>query len=340
MKPYARIHAGVLLLLTVFCLEPVRQAQGEIMPFHTTAQNPLTARFSQPAPVSGRLPEQGEWRWQSQLVVTNTVNRQRSASQSLFMDFESHALDADVLYGLTDRLALGLTLPFIHRGGGIFDDAIENWHRVFGLPQADRPLVENNAYRIDYRLSATGPGRSPDSGSGLGDIRIRLGYQWLSRPDTAISLWGGLALPSGDSNALRGDKAWNLATWLAVDHTVTRQFFINGNLGLNLPNVRSGSLDAIDAQPVRTAVLFGQLALGWHVADWLDLKWQFDGHDTYYHSPTLPLLGSAYTTTFGGSIKLNACHRIDLAFTEDIKVEASPDVSLILGWRGRLPCRL
>ncbi len=81
-----------------------------------------------------------------------------------------------------------------------------------------------------------------------------------------------------------------------------------------------------------TAV-YGHLMLGWLVMDKLSLKVQLQGHTSYYDQSQLTILGDSYFLSFGTSIKINQCQQLDIAFSEDIKVNASPDASLLVNWR-------
>ncbi|NOQ87476.1 MAG: hypothetical protein GQ550_01000, partial [Gammaproteobacteria bacterium] len=62
-------------------------------------------------------------------------------------------------------------------------------------------------------------------------------------------------------------------------------------------------------------------------------KLQFQGHTSYYDQSQLTILGDTYFLTFGGTITINQCNQLDIAMSEDIKVNASPDASLVISWR-------
>ena len=75
-------------------------------------------------------------------------------------------------------------------------------------------------------------------------------------------------------------------------------------------------------------MLFRSLA-----TDNINLKLQYQLHTSYYEQSQLMILGYANILTFGGTITINQCNQLDIAFSEDIKVDTSPDASLIINWR-------
>jgi hypothetical protein len=80
-------------------------------------------------------------------------------------------------------------------------------------------------------------------------------------------------------------------------------------------------------------VFYGHIMLGWIATEDINIKLQLQGHSSYYHQSRQPMLGDTFFLTFGTSITINPCQQLDLAMSEDIKVSASPDASLIISWR-------
>ena len=85
--------------------------------------------------------------------------------------------------------------------------------------------------------------------------------------------------------------------------------------------------------------------INWRAWDPVSLKVQLQAHSSYYRDSNLRILSDAYILNFGGTIYLD-CSTLDIAFSEDIKVDASPDGSLLVSWhvpftaaaRGSAPC--
>ena len=85
--------------------------------------------------------------------------------------------------------------------------------------------------------------------------------------------------------------------------------------------------------PLSDVALYGHVMLGWSVSDSINLKVQLQGHSSYYEDSRLLILGNTYFLSLGGTIKINKRHHLDIAISEDIKVDASPDSSLLINWR-------
>jgi hypothetical protein len=63
----------------------------------------------------------------------------------------------------------------------------------------------------------------------------------------------------------------------------------------------------------------------------VELTVQLDGHTAAFDDTQLGYLGPATMLTFGGAILLDSGWRLSLGVSEDIVVEASPDVVFVLG---------
>ena len=143
-----------------------------------------------------------------------------------------------------------------------------------------------------------------------------------------MSLWASLKLPTGDEDKLSSNGATDFSAWLALDQQLTDSWLINLNAG----SVVLGN-DNYKNMPLSDFALYGHIALGWLIADNIDLKLQLQGHTSYYDQSQLKILADTYFLTFGGSIKINQCNQLDIAMSEDIKIDASPDTSLLINWR-------
>ena len=224
-------------------------------------------------------------------------------------------------------------LPLIYRGEGTFDNAIDSWHEFFGLPRANRPLVANNQYHIQYIKNGTTLIDLTQATSQLGDIQLSLGRQLSSTTDFNSSLWLSLELPTGDAANLSGNKGIDYSLTLATDNQLDSDWRLWSNAGILLPGK---SFNA--AVKSKSQVGFVYLGLSWTLMPELDLQLQLNGHTDLYEDSTLRLFRKTYELIFGGTIRFDQCSSVDIAFSEDIKVGAAPDISLLVNWRNRIDC--
>lgn len=316
-----------MLVLALACLT----ASAHSSPFLTRDQNPFVLIYGQPLPTPARLPAAGELKYALSLDIANTLNIEDNASESLYVDFESYNLTLGGIYGLNQRWALKLDIPFIYRSGGVFDHAIDEWHKLFQLPRGNRPNVENDQFRLSYTSSGTTAIDTSTSQSGIADTQLGLGYSLLQDTENAVSLWASVDIPAGSSDELTGNDDLDYAMWLAASGKIGERSMLDTNIGVVLPG--DSALAGMDSEDM---VIFGHAGAQLALNRTLALKLQLAGHSGYYKNTSMDFLGSAIILIFGGSVNTGKCSAIDVGFSEDIKAGASPDIGLIVSWKSSL----
>jgi len=253
---------------------------------------------------------------------------QANANEAIYLDYEAYRFNLSYQYGLNKNWNLKFDFPIIYQGAGVFDSAIDNWHKSLGLPRAKRPFVENNQYDISYTFQNQALSSPNKDSATLGDLQIAAAHALIENHSTTMSMWTSLKLPTGDKNKLSSNGAIDISAWLALNQKLTTDWLLNINVG----GVVLGT-DDYQNMPVSDHVIYGHIMLGWLFTDMINLKAQLQGHTSYYDQSQLKILASSYFLTFGGSIKINRCQQLEIAMSEDLKVEASPDASLLITWR-------
>lgn len=302
--------------------------QTSFHPFAIRDQNLFNLIHGQALPTSARLNKKTQALWSSSLVITNTLNIESNNNESIYLDYEAYRFNLAYQYGINDNWNLKLDIPLIHQSGGVFDSAISHWHEFWGLPQGNRPQVEHNQYDIQYDYQSQALVNLNEDSTTLGDVQIALARSIIKNNKTSMSLWASLKLPTGDEDKLTSNGATDFSAWLALDQQLTDSWLINLNAG----SVILGS-DSYKSIPLSDFAFYGHVTLGWLVTDNIDLKLQLQGHTSYYDQSQLKILADTYFLTFGGSIKINQCNQLDIAMSEDIRIDASPDASLLINWR-------
>lgn len=302
--------------------------QADFQPFETRDQNLFNLIHGQALPTNAHLNKKSQGRWASSLAITNTVNIESTTDENIYLDYEAYRFNFSYQYGLNDKWNLKLDVPLIYQSGGVFDSAISRWHEFFGLPDGKRPLVERNQYDVQYAYRSQTLVELNEASSTLGDIQIAVARSLIENRQTSMSLWGNLKLPTGNEDKLTGNGATDFSAWLALNQRLSQNWVMNLNTGAVILGASS-----YKNMPLSDYALYGHIMLGWLVSDNINLKLQLQGHTSYYEKSRLNILGSTYLLTFGGSININQCNQLDIAFTEDIKVDASPDASLLISWR-------
>ena len=332
MSPEGR---GAFLLAVIAVALPAvsTAADARAAPFLTRDQNPFTIVYGQPLPTPARLPRAKTLDYALSLDIANTLNVEATDSESLYADFEAYNLTLGGIYGLSRDWALKLDLPYVYRGGGVFDHAIDEWHKFFGLPRASRPAVADDRFRLSY----TGPNATRvdlnASRSGIADIQLGLGRAIYQTDAHALSLWAAVDLPAGDSANLTGNDDFDYALWLAGSSRVGELSMLDANLGIVLPGD-----SAVRGLRTEDLVFFGHVGTQIGLTRRLALKLQLAGHSGYYRDTSFDFLDSAVIIVFGGAINIGRCSALDIGFSEDIKAGASPDASLLVSWKAATGC--
>lgn len=303
-------------------------------PFLTQDQNPFSLIHGQPQPVAARLPEANTGQWSLSLDITNTLNAEKNSNENLLVDFESYHLRFNYLHALNDDWAVKVDIPLIHYGGGFLDNTIDSWHDLFGLPRADRPNVADDQFQISYTLNGQTLINRNSSDGGLGDIQLALSRQLVENTDSALSLWTSIDLPTGSQAKLSSNDSIDLSLWLAGDYRFHPEWSVDANIGVLFP----GEND-IENLAVENQVYFTYMGIQWQAHPMVDLRIQLNSHTSFYSNSQLDFLGDAYNMVFGGRVHLDDCSDIDIAFSEDVQVGATPDVSFFLSWKSYTDCQ-
>jgi Protein of unknown function (DUF3187) len=298
-------------------------------PFLTHDQNPLVMIYGLPLPTAAKIIEQDTFQLSTSLNISNTINSETNASESLFIDAETYQLNLLLEYGLNKNWMLRFQLPLIAHNGGFLDSWIDDYHDLLNLPEHIRPQNPINRFQINYQLNGSPLINLQQRTSGIGDASIQLGYQKKSTTDFNLSYWASLKLPTGDAQNLTGSGSTDLSLWLSTDTGLKNDKWLYGNLGFMLIS------DSDVLQTVQNKmVLFGNAGFQMHPWKKVLLKLQFDSHSAFYDSNT-DFLGPAVQITFGGTVLFESSS-LDIVVSEDIQTQASPDVTFNLNWKLRL----
>jgi hypothetical protein len=294
-------------------------------PFPTADQNPLLNGFLLNLGAPARLPTNGQNTFSSTINWSSTAVIQDASNEHLIVDAESGELRLSFAHSFSDRLTVRAQLPYRASGGGSLDSFVDDWHSIFGLPSGARPVLPQDAYLINYKRNGATLAHYAQSSSGIGDISLAGGYQLHVTPTRAASLWLSFKAPTGDSEKLTGSGATDAALSLAYEQRLSSRW--SAYTQLNFAYLGKGDLLS---EQQRSSMWSGTLTFDYHYSPALALTLQFDGHTPGYSDSNLPLLGSAWIMTLGGEYRWHSRWFLQLGVSEDIQVEASPDVNFVL----------
>ncbi|HWK73340.1 MAG TPA: DUF3187 family protein [Povalibacter sp.] len=297
-------------------------------PLPTRDQNPLLAGYGIPMPMPARLAAAGQWRLAVDLNWSSTAVEQTSATESLLVDAETRELRVTLGRGFADRWMLQLQLPYRYTDGGNLDSFIDGWHDFFGLPDGARNAMPRDRVHIAYVRDGRAIFDQRSSSHGFADMSAAIGYQLLANANTSLSAWLDVKLPTGDANRLTGSGATDVSALVAGEHRFGERWSTYGQLGITW----LGKGDLFTS--AQRSILWSALA-GIDVNLWrgLDAKLQIDTHSAVLDDSALDFLGDAVVLTIGGAYRFESGWTVDAGVSEDILVDASPDVVFVLGLR-------
>jgi len=292
------------------------------------------------APFAALIGVPGRWPDSSGTVADiswNAANHsafESNAGDATFTDGETQAVTARLQFAATDRLRIGIQLPWMRHSGGFLDNTIDKWHELLGLNEGIRPKLEQD--QIDYVLmrNDTEVYRFDDSASGIGDLQLgftgELGSlarhadasYWLRIP-WRITL--NVKLPTGDAAKLTGSGHTDVAVgvgWRSPDANPGRlSWWLDA--GLLFP----GDVD-IAGLETAAAVYYYDTAVSWRIFRRLDLIAQLAGHAGLY-SGNVPILSDdSLQLALGGLWHITRKTALRLGLYEDLLPESAPDFGI------------
>ena len=292
------------------------------------------------APFAALVGVPGRWPDASGYIADLTWNvANHSALESVdgfttLTDGETQALTARLQFAATERLRIGLQLPWMRHSGGFLDSTIDNWHELLGLNEGIRPKLEQDQLSYVLRRNDTDVYRFDDSKSGIGDLQVGVtaelgsfardadaGY-WLRIP---WRLTLNVKLPTGDVDKLTGSGHTDIGIgigWRSPDDYPGRiRWWLD--TGLLFP----GGVDIAGLETAST-VYYYDAAVTWRIFSRLDLIAQVAGHDGLY-SGNFPVLNDdSMQLALGGLWHVTRKTSLRAGFYEDLLPESAPDFGI------------
>ena len=302
--------------------------------FRTTNQNPFIQIYTLPSPAPSPAPPPRSWAFSVGADITsNSILEENAGLDRVVLDGETYRTSLSIAYGVSERLAVELTLPYVAHSGGFMDSFVEDWHDLWGLSNDRRDDFDRNSLDFSYAEAGQDQFALRDRDRGLGDIR--LGAEWRLRAAGAaqrsLAVRGGLKLPTGSVDALTGSGGTDVSLQLlSIDNATFSPW--NVTLAWMIGGLWLGEGDVLDDLR-RDAVAIGSVGVSRPVWRNLTARLQLDGHSAFYDSRLAPIGSGGLQLTFGGSIELARGGRIDIAMVQNLTTDAIPDLGLHLGWR-------
>jgi hypothetical protein len=275
----------------------------------------------------------GRFAWSLSSITSSHAVSDRSGDEQLVFDGETTRMELRLRYAPTERLEIGLELPYLWHSEGNLDSLIDTWHDIFNLPGGNRVTRATDILEFRYGNAAGNELNLSGSANGIGDLRLTAGWRLGDNPDHARALRFAVTAPTGEAMDLLGSDAVTVGFGYAGD---VRNMTAGGKLSL-FYRLHATWIDEPAILPEIYNEWIGHAAggFGYRATRWLDLRAQVLARTATHDADVQSLGESSWILSFGGNIRLGDYYELSLSVGEDIKVESSPDVSFQLSLRYR-----
>ena len=282
---------------------------------------------------SANIAPSGTLLWSLSAITSSHSTEATVGNESLSLDGETSRTELGFRYGLTDKIELGLEVPYLWHESGMLDSFIDSWHNTIGIYTNDRSDQQENQLRIAYADANATRFDLNQNANGIGDLRLTAGWQLRESPTHRTALRLGLSLPTGDSMQLLGSGAATISLGFAGDlQAIAGYERLNGYYRMHATYIGQPDLLAD-----RYREFVGQLSagLGYVVTTAIELRLQIATRSALYDSEIATLGEPSVTLALGANVKITDNYLLTLGFAEDIKIQSAPDIAFQLALRYR-----
>jgi hypothetical protein len=294
---------------------------------------PLTGLYGFPDSLEdSSLSGVGDDVWEFYATASSHSTRDAGDGESVLFDGETRRLGFRYRRGVSERLELGIDVPWVSHESGGLDGFIDRWHSIFGLPDGIRRERPKDQLLFSYE-DDSGQFRFTRNVHGPGDVRLLGGWRLAQSGRSSSALRFGVKFPTGDSDSLLGSGGIDLSLGIAGDgRRLTGMARLSGFYRASATWL--GAPD-FDSPPVRRVVGQVSAGLGYDLTARSTLGVQLLLRSPVYDSAIAPLDDVAALLTAGIGFRLSREYVLTLAVGEDIHPGSMPDVTLVLSLQRR-----
>jgi len=318
--------ATPILLLHLAC-----ESAAQALPDHDNGI--LTGVFGFPESTEGgHTAGRGQQAWESSFIIASHNTDETHDGEDLRLDGETTRLALTYRYGLSDKLDIGIEVPYLWHRAGNLDSMIDKWHDILPFVGGGaRATREQDQLEFFYADSQTTLLDVTDDARGIGDIRLLTGWRLSESENHSTALRFSIKLPTGDSKELSGSGGTDISLGIASDvsnflrYTKLSSFYRANVTYIGEP----------DRLADRYKKFVGQFSAGlsYHAHRNVDLKLQGRVRSAVYDSEADNLGAMSVSMTFGADFRVSDHYRIVLSVGEDLKPKTAPDVSFQIALR-------
>ncbi|MRT93860.1 DUF3187 family protein [Ancylomarina sp. 16SWW S1-10-2] len=303
-------------------------SQTNIKPFASHNQAPLIHSYGLPNTEGGKIVEKGKFSMSSIFNLSSNSTNALFQNEIVYFDGEMARLDLNAKYGIAERFEIGLNLPFVNHSSGFMDSSIDGFHSALGLSGGARGVTPKGEMHYVYSRDGIILFNIDEPSFGIGDISFELGLKLLEHKTHSMALRAYLKLNNADKKKLLGSGTVDFSFQFSGQTTGVgpRPAYFFYSLGY----LRVGKGSLLEDMQSRN-VTFASLGLAVKATSLFVPKVQFDYHSKFFKNSMTEELGdSGLQLLLGADFILNENLILTGGFSEDIKINTSPDFLLHL----------
>jgi hypothetical protein len=320
-----------LVILVIACM-PRSALGGDALldAFPLRNHNPFLQVYGLPAFATHELVSPGGIDFNVSFDIANDMDEADRNGEVLTIDAELRTLNLSLRRRVSERLEIGLDVPYLGYSGGFLDRVIYDFHDFLGLSNSSRD-GPNDQFRLFMEKNGETLFELVEPSSGIGDLQVSAALQ-LGK----ATLRASIKAPTGDPEKLTGSGAADLAVGLYGGGATTlfgRHLSYSGFVGA----LALGDGDVLPTLQ-RNTVPYAGVALRWQATGRFSLATQVYGQGPYLDAELKELGGNTLQLAFGGDY-LFPVQRLLLRFAiaEDMRGAAAPDFAAHVSVRRYIP---
>jgi hypothetical protein len=299
---------------------------SEMGPLHAQQRYPLYIMFLTPAPDSPRSIEKRRFMASLSMDYTSIYIDETSKDWSALMDMEMTVVELSLTYGITSRMNISLSLPWISQNGGFLDGPLETYHDFFGFPNYGREdgPVNKFGYHVSADDEAWFDARSGGLHLGESVVSAKMRLSGTGRNEgLTSSLLVALKIPTGDTDHGFGSGRFDQALVL-LNQYKSSPFILYLNPGvvfLSDPETRGAQIHVNDMMTLLAGIEYS-------ASDSLALMGQFNFVTSPFHHTGIEQMDQdSLELTLGLAVALSSDVLFEFAFSEDL-TRTAPDFTV------------
>ena len=306
---------------------PARVVRG---PLATRNQHPVALTLLHMRPRRATVLPKGKLAGAVDSTYSSIFEVETAPGETVNFDGEIWRTAGRARYGLGGRTDLEVELALVLASSGFMDSFVEEFHNLFGFPDAGRDGAEENQYRMRLRHDGELVYELEEDRVGFADVPIIVTHQVreenASGPAVAVRV--GVELPTGseDRGFGNGELDWGVGS--LMERSLGR-WTVTAAVDVLLPgNPDAFQRAGVDLNDILSLQLGGEYRWNDRLSLLGQLFWTSPMTDDYsveeFNSEIFDLgLGLAYDWTGGP--------RLYVAFQEDLVAATGTDFGVIVG---------